>query len=73
MSFQAYLDNIQLKTGLLPRDFQRLAEEKGFATDGKLLPRTKAGDVIAWLGSEYDLGRGHAMAIYALLNGSKTA
>ena len=31
MSFQAYLDNIQAKTGKSPADFRRLAEKKGFA------------------------------------------
>ncbi len=28
MSFQAYLDNIQTKTGKSPEDFKKLAEEK---------------------------------------------
>jgi len=30
MSFQAYLDNIQIKTGKGPDDFKAMAEEKGF-------------------------------------------
>lgn len=30
MSFQAYLDNIQTKTGKTPDDFKKLAQEKGF-------------------------------------------
>jgi hypothetical protein len=57
MSFQAYLDNIEEKTGLTPRKFVELATEKGFG------PGTKAGDIVAWLGEDYGLGRGHAMAL----------
>lgn len=30
MSFQAYLDNIEQKTGLTPRRFIELAQERGF-------------------------------------------
>lgn len=71
MSFQAYLDNIQAKTGKSPDDFRRLATKKGFAEGGKLKPGVKAGAVVAWLKADYDLGHGHAMAIVALLKGMK--
>jgi hypothetical protein len=57
MSFQAYLDNIEDKTGLTPRQFVELAHGKGFG------PGTKATPIIAWLGEDYGLGRGHAMAL----------
>ena len=57
MTFQAYLDNIEAKTGLTPRQFIELAGEKGFG------PGTKSGDIVAWLGEDYGLGRGHAMAL----------
>jgi len=30
MSFQAYIDNIKIKTGKSPGDFKKLAEKKGF-------------------------------------------
>jgi hypothetical protein len=69
MSFQAYLDNIQAKTGLGPDDFRRLAEEKGFTEGGVL--KVKAGAVTDWLKADHGLGHGHAMAIYALLKGMK--
>ena len=49
MSFQAYLDNIQAKTGKSPADFRRLATDKGFAECGKLKPGVKAGAIVAWL------------------------
>ncbi len=57
MSFQAYLDNIEEKTGLTPRQFIELANGRGFG------PSTKAAPIIAWLKADYDLGRGHAMAL----------
>jgi hypothetical protein len=71
MSFQAYLDNIEAKTGKSPADFRRLATEKGFAEGGELRATVKAGAVVAWLKAEFGLGHGHAMAIVALLKGKK--
>ncbi len=58
MSFQSYLDNIEEKTGLTPRQFIAIAKEKGL--DGEA---TKAGEILAWLKEDYDLGRGHGMAL----------
>ena len=69
MSFQAYIDNIRAKTGLSPADFKKRAEDMGFLVDGKLKPTTKATMVTDWLKAEYQLGHGHAMAIYATLKG----
>ena len=71
MSFQAYLDNIKAKTGKTPDDFKKLAEKKGFLKKGALVPTVKAGEIVAWLKEEFDLGHGHSMAIYALLKGIK--
>jgi hypothetical protein len=62
MSFQAYLNAVEAKTGKSPADLKAIAAEKGLAG-----PNLKAGDVVAWLKDEFDLGRGHAMAIFALL------
>lgn len=58
MSFQAYLDNIETKTGLTPREFIALAKERGFDD-----PSVKAGVIVDWLKQDYGLGRGHAMAL----------
>ena len=58
MSFQAYLDTIEKKTGLTPRELLEIAKARGF--DG---PAVKANDVVAWLAADYGLGRGHAMAL----------
>ncbi|RZF61435.1 DUF4287 domain-containing protein [Sphingobacterium corticibacterium] len=70
MSFQAYIDNIQKKTGKSPDDFKKMAEEKGFLVNGELT--AKATQITNWLKEEFELGHGHAMAIYASLKG-KTA
>lgn len=71
MSFQAYLDNIQAKTGKSPSDFKAMAEKKGFTQNGKIRPEIKATQITDWLKEEFELGHGHAMAIYALLKGKK--
>ena len=71
MSFQAYLDNIQAKTGMTPEDFRKLASERGYSEQDKLKADVKAGQVVAWLKSDFGLGHGHAMAIVALLKGKK--
>jgi len=71
MSFQAYLDNIQAKTGKSPDDFRQMATEKGFLQNGDLKSSVKAGDIIKWLKEDFQLGHGHAMAIYALFKGVK--
>ena len=72
MSFQAYLDNIQAKTGRQePDHFRALADAKGFAQNGRLHEGVKAGEIVAWLKSDFALGHGHAMAIYALLKGKE--
>jgi hypothetical protein len=48
-----------------------MAEEKGYTQNGELKASTKAGDIVKWLKDDYELGHGHAMAIYALLKGIK--
>lgn len=58
MSFQAYLDAVETKTGKTPRQLVEEAKSKGFDD-----PRVKAGQVLDWLKSEYDLDRGHGMAM----------
>lgn len=66
MSFQAYLDNIETKTGKTPNEFIALAKEKGFTAD------TKAGEIVVWLKEDFELGHGHAMAlVHVIKNGPK--
>jgi len=67
MSFQAYLDNIEAKTGKTANDFIAMAKEKGFDD-----PATKAGAIVAWLKEDFELGHGHAMAIvHVIKHGAK--
>jgi hypothetical protein len=61
MSFQAYLDNIEQKTGVTPQQFIDMAHSKGFDQ------ATKAGDILQWLADDYGLGRGHGMAIVHII------
>jgi hypothetical protein len=67
MSFQAYLDTIEDRTGLTPRQLLAQAHERGLDTPG-----TKAAEVVAWLGEEHGLGRGHAMALVHVLKNGPT-
>jgi hypothetical protein len=71
MSFQAYIDNIKTKTGKTPEDFKKLAEKKGFFQKGVLNPAVKATEVTNWLKEDFELGHGHAMAVYASFKGKK--
>ncbi len=65
MSFQAYLDNIEAKTGKTPQQFIDEATEKGYNK------HTGAGEIVQWLADDYDLGRGHAMAlVHIIKNGA---
>jgi len=67
MTFQAYLDAIEDKTGKTPRQLVDEARERGWSG-----PQVKAGDVVNWLKEEYGLGRGHAMAlVHVVKNGAK--
>jgi hypothetical protein len=66
VSFQAYLDNIETKTGITPRRFTELAAERGFR------PGTKAAPIIQWLAEDYGLGRGHAMALVHVITKGET-
>lgn len=61
MSFQAYLDNIETKTGKTPSDFIELAKAKGINKE------TKANEIVSWLKQDYELGRGHAMALVHII------
>jgi hypothetical protein len=61
MSFQAYLDAVERKTGRTPAQLLDEAAGRGYG------PTTKAAVVVDWLATEYGVGRGHAMAIHHLI------
>ena len=71
MSFQAYLENIKAKTGLVPEVFVTRAEAKGFMINGELNPNIKAAEITNWLKADFELGHGHAMAMYAYFKGKR--
>ena len=71
MTFQAYIDNIHAKTGKSVDDFKKMAASKGFTDSGTLRSGVKAGEIIQWLKDDFALGHGHAMAIVAVLKGTK--
>ncbi len=62
MTLQAYLDNIQTRTGKTPEDFKVLAEQKGLLKDG-----VRTGQIVEWLKKDFGLGHGHAMALVLTL------
>lgn len=67
MSFQAYLDAIEDKTGLTPRQLVDIAVSRGYGS-----PDVKAGVILEWLKEDYGLGRGHGMAlVHVIKNGPK--
>lgn len=69
MSFKGYLNTIEELTGKTPKDFLRMAKSRRYLEAGKLRKDVKAGEIIDWLKADFDLGRGHAMSIVALLRG----
>ena len=61
MSFQAYLDAIEKQTGKTPRELIDLARARGYGE------ATKSAEIVSWLKEDYDLGRGHAMALVQVI------
>lgn len=57
MSFQAYLDAVETKTGLTPRQIVDAAATRGLGPESKTMP------VVAWLKETYGIGHGHAQAM----------
>lgn len=49
MSFQAYLTNIEVKTGKSPADFRAYAADTGWLAAGALRADVKAGTIVAYL------------------------
>ena len=62
MTFQAYLDAVEDKTGLTPRQLIAIAHDKGLDAPG-----VKAGAILEWLKDDYELGRGHGMSIVHII------
>ena len=58
MSFKAYMQNIEAKTGKSREDFWRIAKELGFIKQGKIVA-THA-QLLKWLKTDIGLGHVHA-------------
>jgi hypothetical protein len=72
MSFQAYLDNVETKTGKSADALKAIAIDKGLANESGLAPGVKPTAIIDWLKSDFDLGHGHAMSIVAYIKGKRS-
>lgn len=66
MSFQAYLDNAEAKTGKTPQELVDLAQARGFGAE------TPAKEILAWLAADFGLGRGHGMALAHVIRNGPT-
>jgi hypothetical protein len=65
MTFKAYLDNIEAKTGKSPEDFFALAKKNGLIENGKIV--AEYSKLLSWLKSDMGLGHGHANAMILYL------
>ncbi|PKP88070.1 MAG: DUF4287 domain-containing protein [Alphaproteobacteria bacterium HGW-Alphaproteobacteria-17] len=72
MSFQAYLDNVEAKTGKSAEAVKAIAIDEGLANASGLAPGIKPGAVVDWLKRDFDLGHGHAMSIVAYIKGKRS-
>jgi hypothetical protein len=66
MSFQAYLDGAEKKTGRTPQELVDLAHARGYG------PGTPAKDILGWLAADFGLGRGHGMALVHVITKGPT-
>ena len=61
MSFQAYIDNIKAKTGKTPKQLQGALKKAGLYSKDM-----KASVLVSFLATEFNVGHGHSMAIWAV-------
>lgn len=61
MSFQAYIDNIKVKTGKSPKQLLDALKKSGLYSKDM-----KASVLVSFLEKEFDLGHGHSMAMWAV-------
>jgi len=65
MSFQAYIDAVEKKSGKTPSDLLEEARGLDFG------PQSKSSEIVEWLQKDYGVGRGHAMAfVHVVTNGA---
>jgi hypothetical protein len=66
MSFQAYLDAIEDKTGQTPAELVAAAHERGYGSS------TPTSVIVQWLKDDLGLGKGHAMALVHVVKNGPT-
>jgi hypothetical protein len=66
VSFQAYLDGAERRSGKTPRELVDLAHERDYDE------HTEAGEILAWLAEDHGLGRGHGMALVHVIRNGPT-
>jgi len=62
MSFKAYAQNIQTKTGKTLDEYYKLAEKKGFIVNGKI--EAPHAEILSWL--KGDMALGHVYANFVI-------
>ncbi len=65
MSYSSYMHNVEAKSGKTAEDFYKIATEKGFIVDGKIV--TVHRQLLEWLKSDIGLRHVHANFIIAYL------
>ncbi len=65
MTFKAYMENIEAKSGKSHDEVYKTASEKGFIVDGKIVATHK--QLLEWLKSDIGLGHVHANFVIAYL------
>ena len=65
MTYRAYMQNVQAKTGKSADDFYRIAAEKGFIIDGKIVATHR--QLLTWLKNDVGLGHVHANFVITYL------
>jgi hypothetical protein len=65
MTYKAYMQNIEAKTGKTPEDLWKIANKMGFIKEGKIVA-THA-QLLGWLKSDVGLGHVHANMVIVYL------
>ena len=65
MSFKAYMENVEAKSGKSRKELYRTVSEKGFIVEGKTVAAHKK--LLEWLKSDIGLGHVHANFVIAYL------
>jgi hypothetical protein len=65
MSFKAYIENVEAKSGKTRDELFRIAQQKGFIISGKIVAEHK--QLLKWLKGDVGLGHVHANFVIGYL------